>query len=53
MVKLETKNISKSYGNKKIIENINITLHENECVALLGMSGIRQNHNIQHNISAY
>ena len=40
MTKLYTKNITKSYGDKCIIQDINIELHENECVSLLGVSGI-------------
>ena len=40
MVKLYTKNITKSYNNKCIIEDINIELHDNKCVALIGISGV-------------
>lgn len=36
---LEIRNISKSYDNKKIIENINISINEGEFVSLLGESG--------------
>lgn len=37
---LETKNLSKSFDGVKIIENINLTLQENEIVGLLGVSGV-------------
>lgn len=40
MFKLEIKNISKSFNNIKILENINIHLKEKETVCLLGESGI-------------
>ncbi len=33
-------NITKSFQEKKVIENISITLNEGECVSLLGISGI-------------
>ena len=36
---LETKNISKSYDGKKIIEDININVEKGELVCLLGISG--------------
>ncbi len=37
--KLELKNIYKDYGDKKILENINLHLEEGELVSLLGPSG--------------
>jgi len=37
---LETKNISKVFDNKTIIENINIHLDKKEIVSLLGVSGV-------------
>ena len=42
--KLYTKNITKSYGDKCIIEDINIELRDNELVSLLGVSGVRKNY---------
>ncbi|MBO6108755.1 MAG: ABC transporter ATP-binding protein [Eubacterium sp.] len=39
MKKLEVKNISKSFDGRKIIENVNMTLHPGEIIALLGVSG--------------
>ncbi|MEL1136325.1 ABC transporter ATP-binding protein [Desulfitobacterium sp. THU1] len=39
-IKLETRNISKSYAGELTIKNINIRLGENELVSLLGVSGI-------------
>lgn len=40
MTKLEVKNVSFSYdGKDNVIENINVTLGENELVCLLGVSG--------------
>ncbi|MCC8023295.1 MAG: ABC transporter ATP-binding protein, partial [Clostridiales bacterium] len=40
MVKLHTEHITKSYGGKPVIEDINITLLDGELVCLLGVSGI-------------
>jgi len=40
MTKLYTKNITKTYGSKLILQDINIELNENECVSLLGVSGV-------------
>lgn len=39
MVQLETKQITKSFDGKKIIEDISISLRKNEIVSLLGVSG--------------
>lgn len=39
MTILETKNISQSFGENNVIENINIHLNEGELVCLLGISG--------------
>ena len=39
MTKIETINLSKSYDNREIIKNINITLNNRELVSLLGISG--------------
>jgi len=36
---LELKNISKNYRNKKVIENINLSIQSGEIVSLLGPSG--------------
>ena len=36
----EATNLSKSFKEKKVIENVSITLNEGECVSLLGVSGI-------------
>jgi len=36
---LKVKDISKSFGQEKIIENISLELHEGEIVSLLGVSG--------------
>lgn len=37
---LKASNISKSYGEKKILENINITIERGEKVALIGQNGV-------------
>lgn len=37
--KLEIKNISISFENKKVLENVSIDLYENELVCILGVSG--------------
>jgi len=39
-LKLETKNVSVQFEDKKIIEDISIRLHENELVCILGLSGV-------------
>lgn len=39
MALLEIRNISKSYGERTIIKDINIQLHKSEIVSLLGVSG--------------
>lgn len=39
-MKLEAKNISKSFDGRKIVENISIGLKEGELVCLLGASGV-------------
>ena len=33
-------NISKSYGDKKVLENINLSVERGECVALIGPNGV-------------
>ena len=42
--KLYTKNITKFYGDKCVIEDINIELKDNELVSLLGISGVRKDY---------
>ena len=37
--KLEIKDISISFKNKKVLENVSIDLYENELVCILGVSG--------------
>lgn len=39
MSELVVKNVSKSFDGRKIIRNINVTLHDGELVCLLGVSG--------------
>lgn len=39
MERLVTKHITKSFGDKKVLEDISITLHDGELVSLLGVSG--------------
>ena len=39
-IKLETKNVSVKFEDKKIIENISVKLYENELVCILGLSGV-------------
>lgn len=33
-------NISKSYGEKKVLDNINLSIEKGECVALIGQNGV-------------
>ncbi|MEF9942382.1 MAG: ABC transporter ATP-binding protein [Lachnospiraceae bacterium] len=40
MAELVTDQVSKKFDGKTIIEDINITLHENEIVCILGVSGV-------------
>ncbi len=40
MVALKTEHISKSFEDKQVLKDINITLNENEIVSLLGASGV-------------
>lgn len=40
MRKLRAENISKSYGSKKVIEDVSMELYEGEIVCLLGVSGV-------------
>lgn len=35
----ELKDINKSYGNKKILENFSLSIHKNEFIAITGQSG--------------
>ena len=37
--KIEIKNISFSYGSKKILKNINLTIKKNEVIGIIGKSG--------------
>lgn len=39
MAQLQVQQVSKSFGEKKVLEDINLTLHEGEIVSLLGVSG--------------
>ena len=39
MAVLSVKEISKSFGEEKIIEGVSLELHEGELVSLLGVSG--------------
>ena len=39
MILLECKNLSKSFDNKKILKNINISITENKIIGLLGKNG--------------
>ena len=36
---LECKNLNKSYGNKKILKNVNLTIHNGKIIGLLGKNG--------------
>ena len=39
-MKLKATNITKSYNNCNVIQNVNINLDEGEIVSLLGVSGV-------------
>ena len=36
---IQIKNISKSFGKLKVLDNINLTCSEGECIALIGPNG--------------
>ena len=36
---LQCKNINKSYGNKKVLKNINLTIPRGKIIGLLGKNG--------------
>ena len=36
---LEIKDLSKSYGNKEVLENVNLTIDNNRIIGLLGKNG--------------
>ena len=38
-MKLELKNINKTYGSTKVLENINFQLNKKECVGIIGPNG--------------
>ena len=38
-VVLEYKNVSKSFGEKKVLENINLKIEDNKIIGLLGKNG--------------
>ena len=37
---LQIKNLQKSYGNKKILNNISFEVEENQIIAILGPNGV-------------
>lgn len=39
MNKLEVRNVNKSFGDKKVLKNVSVTLQKGELVCLLGISG--------------
>ena len=39
MAKLEVRNVSKSFGEKKVLKNVSVELNKGELVSLLGVSG--------------
>lgn len=39
MEKIILKNINKKYNNTKVLDNINLTIMENECIGIMGESG--------------
>jgi len=45
---INLKNISKSFSGKSIIENIDITIKQGECVAIIGKSGIGKSVLLKH-----
>lgn len=44
---LRAEHISKTYGEKKVLEDISIHLEQGELVSLLGVSGFRKDHIVQ------
>ena len=37
---LEVKSVYKSYGDKKVLEDVSVSLHKGEIVCILGVSGV-------------
>lgn len=40
MFAIQLKNIDKSFGKKKVLNNLSLQIRENEMVALIGPSGL-------------
>ena len=38
-IKIRVKNLSKSFGNKKVLNNLNLNIYESESLAIIGESG--------------
>jgi ABC-type multidrug transport system ATPase subunit len=39
MFVIDLKEISKNYGTKKVLNSINLTINENDCIGILGANG--------------
>jgi len=47
---LKVSNVSKSYGTKKVVDNVNIELNKPGVFGLLGTNGARKNYNNKNDI---
>lgn len=45
---LSCENLEKRYGSQLILYDIDLELRQGELVSILGQSGYRQNHLVQH-----
>ena len=40
--KIKIKGLSKNFGEKKVLKNLNLNIYESESLAIIGESGIRK-----------
>ena len=50
---LEIKNVSKSFGKNKVVDNVTLNVNEGEIFGFLGPNGARKNYNNKNDIGAF
>ena len=50
---LEIKNVSKSFGKNKVVDNITLNIEEGEVFGFLGPNGARKNNNNKNDFGAF
>lgn len=50
---LEIKNVSKSFGRNKVVDNITLNVNEGEIFGFLGPNGARKNYNNKNDTWAF